>query len=166
MKKARPYNRSQNQSSQVLRPNRLRMLAIYTLLFALAYGLGLLLRYIFNPAAFAPERMQDDWIMDTLIILGGPLLLSLVDYKRWIVEVQGGMRLEGFAGAFSDRTGFAVRDIDWQRTRRSLSSRLKIGNAIYSNDHQRILISPWFYNRRDYRNFLAAIGYEPADSTA
>ena len=159
MQKAKVTRRAKALNEFILKPNRLRMFIIYTLLFILAYGLGLLIRYAINPTEFNLERLKEDWLIDILIVFGGPILLALLDSQRWIVQIKGGDQLEGLSGAFGERATFAVKDIDWVRTRKSLSSRLKIGNGIYSQTRKRILISPWFYTPDAYQEFLKIIGF-------
>lgn len=161
MKKVKVTKRPKAQSEFVLQPSRLRMIVIYALLFMLAYGIGLLIRYIISGGTLEFDRLREDWLLDVLVIFGGPVLLAFLDYKRWVIKVQGD-QLEGLSGPFGDRSTFTTQEIDWTRTGRSLSSRVKIGNGIYANANRRILISPWFYRPADYRTFLDLIGYEKA----
>ena len=159
MKKVKVTKRPKTQTEFVLKPNRLRMFLIYMVLFILAYGVGTVLRYILTGGDLDLERMGEDWLIDVLIVFGGPVLLALLDYNRWVIKYQEN-QLEGLSGAFGERSVFPIREIDWKRTARSLSSRVKIGNGIYAQTSRRILISPWFYNPGDYKTFLDLIGYD------
>jgi hypothetical protein len=159
MKKVKVTKRPQKEDF-ILKPNRLRMMLVYVLLFGLAYIIGMFIRYLINPGGFDLQRLTTDWTLDALIIFGGPALLAMLDYRRWVVRLQNSEMIEGLSGAFGERVVFPAREIDWQRTNRSLSSRFKIGNAIYAKTRQRILLSPWFYNPGDFREFLQLIGAE------
>jgi hypothetical protein len=146
----------------ILRPNRIRMGLIYALTFAIAMAIGILIRFFLDGGVFSPDSLFGDWSINLLIVIGGAVLFALLDYSRWTIRIVDGDKLEGPTGAFGDRHAFPIRDIDWNRTGRSLGSRFKIGNGIYTTKRQRILISPWFYNPEEYQQFTAMIGYKQA----
>ena len=135
------------------------MFLSYTVLFALAYGAGILLRMLFSPSEERVRLLTGDWLRDFAIVAGGALLLSLLDFRRWTVRIHAGDRLEGASGAFGERVTIPIDEIDWTQTGRSLQSRVKLGNGIYAISRERILISPWFYSPGDYQDFLERIGF-------
>jgi hypothetical protein len=158
MKKPKPTRRTSKQAEYVLRPSRLRMTLIYILIFSIAMGIGILIRFILDGGVYNPDRLFGDWQTNALIIFGGAIVFALLDYRRWTIRVLDGERIEGPSGAFSQRQAFPIKDIDWTRTRRSINSRLKIGNGIYTDSRQRILISPWFYDPQQFQEFAQRIG--------
>ena len=111
MKKVKVTKKPKSTQEFILKPNRLRMFSIYMLLFAAAYAFGLVIRYAISGGTLAMDRLGEDWLVDALIIFGGPVLLALVDYKRWIVKFQGS-QLENLSGPFGEHATFATKDID------------------------------------------------------
>ncbi len=136
------------------------MFLVYLVILSLAIGTGLLIQFLFRRDSFGPGWLQTDSITYLAIILAGSLIVSLMEYPRWTLRVEGGEKVEGPSGAFGERLSIPVKEIDWMRTRRSLTSWLKFGNAIYVSPRERILVSPWFFDQGKFREFLAAIGYE------
>ena len=161
MKKAKVTRKPSARIDYTLRPSRWRMMLIYSALFTLALVFGLLLRMLFG-GEFSLQTLFGDWYVNIAIVIGGAVLYSLLDYRRWTMRVLGGDQVEGPTGALGDRVTVPIREIDWTRSRRSIESRIKIGTAIYSLSRQRILISPWFYDPDQFREFLDRIGYESA----
>jgi hypothetical protein len=158
MKKPKPTKKIGKQADFVLKPSRLRMALIYALMFGIAVSVGILIRFIMDGGVFDAQRLFGDWQMNALIVLGGAIVFAMLDYRRWTIRVLGGERVEGPSGAFGERQVFSISDIDWTRTRRSMNSRLKIGNGIYTGTRQRILISPWFYDPENFREFAERLG--------
>jgi hypothetical protein len=144
----------------ILKPNRLRLFLIYLLMFVLALILGYGIRWIFYRDTFTQEFLQNQGAGTALLIIGGALLLSFTEYSRWTLRIINRNVLEGPTGMFGDRLRMPIETIDWKRTQRSLASRFKIGNAIYGEDRQRILVSPWFFNSGQFSELLELIGYE------
>jgi hypothetical protein len=149
-------------ASFVLRPSRVRMFLVYIVILALAIGVGLAIQFLFRRNSLSPNWFMTDGPTYLAIILGGAIIISLMEYSRWIIHVENGDTVEGPSGAFGERLSIQLKEIDWQRTRRSLNSWLKFGNAIYSGPRRRILISPWFFSPARFREFLSAIGYDKA----
>ena len=156
MKKAKVTKKS--ASELILQPSVLRMYLIYTLMFILAYAFGLLIRFITQREQFTVERLTNDWLVDTLIVFAGPLLLAFIYKRRWMVKVIGRDTVEGPTGAFSDRIQLPVREINWAMTERSIESKVGLANAIYAGG-QRILVNIWFFNPSEWQEFLDRIGY-------
>lgn len=144
----------------ILRPSRVRMFLVYIVILTLAMSASLLFQYIFGRSNFGPEWYKKDSLIYLLVILGGAVLITLFEYSRWTLRVENGEQVEGPSGAFGERLVIPVKEIDWARSRRSLDSWLKFGNAIYSSPRRRILVSPWFFDPAQFREFLRAIGYE------
>lgn len=142
----------------VLQPSVLRMYLIYTLMFVLAYAFGLLIRFITQRDQFTIERLTSDWLVDTLIVFVGPLLLAFIYKRRWMIKIIGRDTVEGPTGAFSDRITLPLRDINWAMTERSIESKFGLANAIYAGG-RRILVNVWFFNPAEWREFLERIGY-------
>lgn len=149
-------------TSFILRPSRVRMFLVYVVILALAIGAGLTIQFLFRRNSLRPDWFMTDGPTYLAIILGGASIISLMEYSRWIIRVEDGDTVEGPSGAFGERLSIPLKEIDWQRTRRSLNSWLKFGNAIYSSPRRRILISPWFFRTAQFREFLTAIGYDKA----
>ena len=143
----------------ILKPNRVRMFLIYIILFALAIVLGTGIRWLLYRDTLTPGWWSNNGTIAVVIIVVGALLMSVTEYSRWTLRVVGGNTIEGPAGMFGSREALSIAAIDWERTRRSLSSWLKIGNAIYDVSRQRILVSPWFFTPREFREMLDLIGY-------
>ena len=158
MKKVKVTKRPSARGDLLLQPSRLRMFGIYVVMFSVAIGIGVLLRMATSQES-ATGWFGENWPMTILIIVGGAALLALIERGRWTLRVLDGRQLEGPSGAFGERYVFPADQIDWGRTRRSLSSRLKIGNAIYSKDNRRIVISQWFFEPEALREFLTRLGY-------
>lgn len=136
------------------------MFLVYIVILALAIGVGLIIQFLFRHNSFSPDWLMADGPTYLAIILGGAIIISLMEYSRWIVRVEDGNTVEGPSGAFGERLSIPLKEIDWQRTRHGLNSWFKFGNAIYSSPRRRILISPWFYHPAQFREFLTAIGYD------
>ncbi len=159
MKKVK-VTRRPGRVDYILLPNRLRMFIIYFILFTLAVVFGFLIRFLLYRTG-----LDSDWLLTN-----GPTILGLIilvaavvpfiERRRWTLRVAGGEKVEGPTGAFGDRMAIPLREINWDRTRRSLTSGFKLGNAIHGPDRDRILVSPWFYNPGQFREFLKAIGFE------
>jgi hypothetical protein len=81
-----------------------------------------------------------------------------MERPRWTMRLLNGELLEGPTGASGQRIEIPLKDIDWVRTRRSLSSWFGIGNSIYAKSNSRILVSRWYFNPSEFRDFLASIG--------
>lgn len=156
MKKVKVTKKSAPE--QLFQPSVLRMYLIYTLLFVLAYAFGLLIRYITNREQFTIDRLTNDWLVDTLIVFLGPLLLAFLYKRRWSVKVVGRDTIEGPTGAFSDRVTLPLREINWAMTERSIESRLGMANGIYAGG-RRILVNKWFFTPSDWQELLDRIGY-------
>jgi hypothetical protein len=160
MKKAKVTRRPGARENPVLKPSRLRMFIIYVILFGLALLAGFIIRLIFNGFNF--DDMN--WSTMLIIVFGGAVVMAFMEVPRWTLIVRdGGELLEGTTGAFGARVAIPVKSIDWERTHRSISSRVKIGNNIYVTSIQKLMISPWFFNPRELRRFLESIGYQPPD---
>lgn len=160
MKKAKVTRRPGTREKLVLKPSRLRMFIIYVILFDLALLLGFIIRLIFNGFNF--DDMN--WPAMLLIVFGGALVMAFMEVPRWTLLVRdGGELLEGTTGAFGARVTIPIKSIDWKRTHRSLSSRVKIGNNIYVTSVQKLMVSPWFFDPGEFRSFLEVIGYQPPD---
>ena len=160
MKKVKVTKRPSARADLVLRPSRLRMFLIYIVLFALAIGFGLIIRLLVNQGEFTLGWVQDNWVAGAGIIFGGAALMAFIERNRWVLRVPDHELLEGPTGMFGERITIRLDEIDWERTQRSLSSRLKIGNAIYGPDRARILVSPWFFEPEGIRELFSAIGYD------
>ena len=160
MKKGKATRRPSAQAEIVLRPSRLRMFLIYIVLFALAIGLGLLIRLLFDRGSLTLGWLQQSWLTGAAIIFGGAALMAFIERSRWVLRVLEHQRLEGPTGMFGERVEIRLDEIDWERTLRSLSSRLKIGNAIYGPSRARILVSPWFFEPEAVRELFHAIGVD------
>jgi len=145
----------------VLRPIRWRMALIYAGFFALAVFAGMLIRLATNSGQEAFSELFNDWYINLAIVVGGAIIFALLDYPRWTIRVVGMDRIEGSTGAFGERVALPLKDMDWPRSRKSLNSRMKVGNAMYTVTGKRILISPWFYDARHFQEFLDRIGYRP-----
>jgi len=145
----------------ILRPVRWRVALIYAIFFALAVLAGLSIRVAFNANKESFATLFSDWYFNFIIVIGGSILFALLDYSRWTIRVINGDRIEGPTGAFGERAELPLKEIDWTRSSRSLNSRLKVGNAIYTLTRKRILISPWFYKQEDFKELLDYIGYKP-----
>lgn len=143
----------------ILKPNRLRLFLIYLLMFVLALILGYGIRWIFYRETFTQEFLQSQGFGTVLLVFGAALLLSITEYSRWTLRIIDRNVLEGPTGMFGDRMRMPIETIDWKRTQRSLASWLKVGNAIYGEDRQRILVSPWFFNPDQFTELLELIGY-------
>lgn len=161
MKKVKVTRRPQSHQDFTLRPSRVRIAAVYAFFFAIAVMLGMLIRVIAYRENANLSGLAEDWLTNLAIVMGGAVLFALLDYSRWTMRVLGGEKLEGPSGALGARSQIALDEIDWQRSGKSLRSRLKVGNAIYSLGRQRILISPWFYEPALFTEFLELIGYSP-----
>jgi hypothetical protein len=159
MKKAKVTRKPLSRSDFTLYPSRLRMVTIYGSFFALAVIVGLLIRLATSGANTNYAELFIDWQMNLAIVVGGAVLFAILDFKRWTIRVISGELVEGPSGALGDRVKLEIKDIDWERSGRSLNSRLKVGNAIYTLGRQRILISPWFYPSNVFSEFLEHIGY-------
>ena len=147
-------------SDRILRPSRLLMFANYVMMMTLAVAFGLTLRWVFSRFSLSADWWQKNGMVTLGIIVAGSIVVALVEYKRWTLRVLDGDKLEGPAGAMGERMTISIKEIDWDRTRRSLRSWLKIGNGIYDFSRRRILISPWFYKPADYRAFIRDLGGE------
>ena len=158
MTKATGTRRPKGQADFILRPSLLRVMLIYIAMFSLAVLFGLLIRALFG-GGFSLSSLFGDWYINLAIVVGGAVLFAVIDYRRWTMRVLGGLKLEGPSGAFGERVTMQVREINWERSGKSLRSRIKIGTGIYSTMGQRILISPWFYPPGLYQEFLDKIGY-------
>jgi hypothetical protein len=162
MKKVKVTRKPHSRQEYVLHPSRVRMALIYAAFFAMAVVIGIVIRLIVNRENANLGELFNDWATNLAIVVGGAVLFALLDYSRWTVRVQGGETVEGPSGALGTRSLLRLDDIDWERSGRSLRSRVKIGNAIYTIGRQRILISPWFYEPTLFSEFLDQIGYNPA----
>ncbi len=147
-------------SSFVLRPSRPRMFLVYTVILTLAIGAGFFIRFLLYHTGFDPSWFQTNGLFFLGLILLGAILITVMEYSRWTMRVVDGEKVEGPSGALGERLSIPLEAIDWKRTRRSLASWLKFGNAIYASPRQRILVSPWFFNPKQFREFLTAIGYD------
>lgn len=159
MKRVKVTKRPVN--SLVLRPARLRMFAIYVILLTLALSFGLVLRMITSSDGFNLQTATYDWPLSLAIVFGGSAIMVLLEYRRLTLRFDGD-HVEGPAGAFGERQALNIKEIDWLRTRNSLSSRLKFGNAIYTYVGQRIIVSPWFFHPERFEEFLSALGVNKA----
>jgi hypothetical protein len=92
-----------------------------------------------------------------MLIIGGAGVLALIERNRWTLRIIDREAIEGPSGAFGERYTIRIDEIDWERTRRSLGSRLKIGNAIYGPERRRIVISQWFFPPEALRTLLDVI---------
>lgn len=142
----------------ILQPSVLRMYLIYTLMFVLAYAFGLLIRFFLYREQFNLAQLTSDWLVDTLIVFAGPLVLAFIYKRRWMVKVIGRDTLEGPTGAFSERIQLPLREINWAMTERSIGSKFGLANAIYAGG-RRILVNAWFFNPAEWQEFLERIGY-------
>lgn len=157
LKKTQPGAKSHQE--YVLYPSRLRMGLIYSGFFAVAVLAGWLIRIGVNSGKATTAELFDGWYINLAIVIGGAILFAFLDFSRWTIRVIDNDRLEGPAGALGERLILSLREINWPRSSKSLNSRLKVGNAIYSVGGKRILISPWFYEVDKYADFLKQIGY-------
>jgi hypothetical protein len=158
MKKPQAANLRSVRSEAVLKPSRLLMFLNYILLFTIAVTVGLGVRWLVNREGFGQNWWSENGLLTLAVVVFSSLLIAVVDHGRWTLRIINGSQLEGPTGALGDRLVIPLREIDMDRTRKSLRSRLKIGNGIYANSRQRILISPWFYRPAEYRNFIREIG--------
>lgn len=135
------------------------MFLVYIVLLTLAIGIGFFIRFLFYHDSFTSAWLTSNAPIFLVLILVGSVLITFMEYKRWIIRVEDGDKVEGPSGAFGERLSIPLKEIDWARTHRSLGSWFKFGNAIYVSPRVRILISPWFFNPGRFREFLDAIGY-------
>ncbi len=161
MKRAKVTKKPAARPDLVLRPARLRMFGIYLVLFGLAIGAGLLIRQLVSQDAFSEGWLQNNWLTAVGIIVGGSALMAILERGRWTLRLLNGDKLEGPSGAIGERVVIPAGEIDWERTRKSLNSRVKIGNGIYAAN-RRILVSPWFFDPREFRSLLEKVGYPKA----
>lgn len=160
MRKAKSTRRPATRENLVLKPSRLRMFVIYIILFSLAVVVGFMIRLIFS--GFAADDL--DWTLYLVVVFGGAVVMAFMEVPRWTLRVlDGGELLEGTTGAFGTRISIPIKSIDWERTHRSISSRVKIGNNIYATSVQRLMVSPWFFDPQEFKSFLESIGYQPPD---
>jgi len=160
MAKAKVTKRPVQRQDLTLQPSRLRMFLVYLVMFTLAIAVGLLIRLLVNRGAFTLLWMQENWPAGVGIIFGGSALMALIERSRWTLRVLGRDRLEGPTGLFSERIVIPRDEIDWERTRRSLTSPLKIGNAIYGHGRTRVMVSQWFFKPDELRELLGLLGYK------
>jgi hypothetical protein len=118
----------------------------------------MLLRLLFNRQGLSLGELYSDWLVYLAVVVGrsgffADGLLALDDPGA------GRERIEGPSGAMGNRSILDLNQVDWIRTRRSLDSRLKVGNVIYTIERLRILLSPWFYSPAAFSEFLDRIGY-------
>ncbi|MBE0699243.1 MAG: hypothetical protein IH586_20160 [Anaerolineaceae bacterium] len=161
MKKMKVTRKPQSRQEYVLHPSRVRMVIIYAIFFTVAVAIGIIIRLVVNQGNASMGELFSDWATNLAIVIGGAVVFALLDYSRWTIRVVGGENVEGPSGALGTRALLPLKDIDWERSGRSLRSSLKIGNAIYTIGRQRILISPWFYEPGSFSEFLDRIGYGP-----
>ncbi len=157
MKKVKVTKRPGARGDVVLQPSRLRMFLIYMVLFTLAIGVGLLIRLMMDQQDVSAVWFANNWPSGVGIIVGGAALLSIIERRRWTLRVLDGRKLEGPTGAFGERLIIPAEDIDWERTQHSLSSRLKIGNAIYGPERKRIIVSQWFFEPDKLQEMLGML---------
>ncbi len=157
MKKVKVTKRPGARGDVVLQPSRLRMFLIYMVLFTLAIGVGLLIRLMMDQQDVSAVWFANNWPSGVGIIVGGAALLSIIEQRRWTLRVLDGRKLEGPTGAFGERLIIPAEDIDWERTQHSLSSRLKIGNAIYGPERKRIIVSQWFFEPDKLQEMLGML---------
>lgn len=160
MKKVKVTKRPGPQGELIVLPSRLRMFLIYMVMFSLAIGIGLLLRLAVDRESFTAEWLSSGWISWLGVVIGGAALMALIERSRWKLRVVERDKLEGPTGAFGERLVIPFNEIDWPRTQRSLSSKLKIGNAIYGRGRQRIIVSQAFFDPAALSELLRAIGYK------
>jgi hypothetical protein len=158
MKKMKVTRRPGSGANFTLYPSRVRIALIYASFFTIAVLVGLLIR-IFTGGQYDPAVLFGDWAINLGIIIGGAVLFALMDYKRWTIQVIARESIEGPSGPMGERSQLPLKDIDWSRSGKSLRSRFKVGNAIYTLDRKRILISPWFYDPASYAQFKEQIGF-------
>jgi hypothetical protein len=144
--------------SLTVRPSRLRMFAVYVVMFAAALAVGMIFRMIANGWEATAQWITGQWPALVGIIFGGGALMAVIEHGRWTLRLLDGDRLEGPTGMFGERIVIPTGEIDWERTRRSMSGRLKMGNAIYGPGRTRILISPWFFEPAALRELLDRVG--------
>jgi hypothetical protein len=159
MKKVKVTRKSGSGADFTLYPSRVRITLIYAAFFVMAVLIGMLVRIIAGGQNIDLAVLFSDWYINFGIVVGGAVLFAFMDYKRWTIRVLGGATVEGPSGAMGDRLMLPLKEIDWKRSGRSLRSRIKIGNAIYTEGRKRILISPWFYDPQAYAEFQERIGY-------
>lgn len=160
MTKAKIARRPAQRQDLTIQPSRLRMFLVYLVMFTLAISLGLLIRVAVNPGETSLAYFQENWVPGVAIILGGSLLMAVIERSRWTLRVLGRNQLEGPTGLFSERITIPADEIDWERTRRSLESWLKIGNAIYGSGRTRVMVSQWFFNPEELKELLGMLGYK------
>jgi hypothetical protein len=160
MKKAKVTKRPTAREDLTLRPSRLRMFLIYIVLFALAIAAGQLIRLVLYPSEGTTGWLVERWPVTLGIIVGGAALMALLERNRWTLRLVNREQLEGPTGAFGERIRIPLSEINWERTRRSLNSRVKIGNGIYGLERRRILVSQWFFEPEGLHEMLRALGYE------
>jgi hypothetical protein len=160
MKKVKVSQRPAARGEITLQPSRLRMFLIYIVLFAIAIAFGQLIRLVIYREEGTLAWLASNWPVTLAIIFGGAALMAVIERRRWTLRVLGRDEVEGPTGAFGERISIPLSQIDWERTRRSLSSRLKLGNAIYGPERRRIIVSQWFFEPEGLREMLRAIGYE------
>jgi uncharacterized membrane protein YciS (DUF1049 family) len=163
MTRVKVTKRTRPSPDFILKPSLGRMYFIYMLLFLSVYLVSFGLRSLNDPQTFNLEYLIANWQLDVLLIFGAPLLLALFYRGRWTLRVVDGERIEGSAGAFAQRVELPIREINWEATRRSFSSRLKLANSLTAGN-RRILINIWFYAPEAFAEFLSAIGYDRAIS--
>jgi hypothetical protein len=161
MKKVKVTRKPQSRQDFLLQPSRVRMATIYAIFFALAVIAGMVIRLFAYRENANLALITQGWETNLAIVVGGSVLFALMDYSRWTIKVLNGENIEGPSGAMGARALLPLSEIDWARSGHSLRSRLKIGNAIYTNERKRILISPWFYDPKPFAEFLERIGYDP-----
>jgi hypothetical protein len=161
MTRVKVTKRPKPSQDYVLQPSLWRMYLIYMLIFLFVYLIAFGIRSITEPQTFNRECIIANWQIDALLVFGAPLLLALIYRGRWIVRVLDGERVEGSAGAFNQRVELPLRDINWEATRKSFTSRFKMANSMYAGS-KRILINIWFYAPAAFEEFLSAIGYDRA----
>jgi uncharacterized membrane protein YciS (DUF1049 family) len=137
------------------------MYLIYMLLFLVVYLVAFGIRSMTDPQTYNLAYLIANWQLDVLLVFGVPFLLALLYRGRWILRVVDGERVEGSAGAFAQRVELPIREINWEATRKSFSSRLKLANSL-SAGSRRILINIWFYAPEAFAEFLSSIGYDRA----
>lgn len=160
MAKAKVTKRPAQRQDYTLQPSRLRMFLIYLVMFALAILLGLLIRLVFYRGEDLLAYLRENWVAGAAITVGGSLVMALVERSRWTLRVVGRSQLEGPTGLFSERIVIPINEIDWERTRRSLDSWLKVGNAIYGQGRTRVIVSQGFFKPEELKELLALLGYK------
>jgi hypothetical protein len=129
-------------------------------MFTLAILIGLVIRLLVNQGESTQAYLQENWPSGVLIIVGGSALMTVIERSRWTLRVLERDKLEGPTGLFNERVVIPKNEIDWERTKRSLSSRLGMGNAIYGAGRLRVIVSQWFFNPDDLKELLGMLGYK------